>query len=54
MADFKETYTKHVQEEFQRAKLEYDQILEAFKEAERRLIGTQYALQTVLNFNREE
>lgn len=45
-----EEYVQYLQDELQAAKQHYDKSLEVFKEAERRIIGTQYALQSYLTY----
>jgi hypothetical protein len=43
-------YLRYLEADLQQSKALYDQALEQFKEAEKRIIGSQYALQNYLEY----
>jgi hypothetical protein len=53
MSDFKEEYGRHLLADLQKAKEQYDVSLEAFKEAERKIIGAQYSYQVFLDYDKQ-
>lgn len=50
MTELNAEYLQYLQADLQQAREQFDKCLEAYKEAERRIIGSQYALQVATDY----